>query len=138
MEEWSPKGVVKKNILKKIHENMQNRVLLVFREIFQNIFCTPLWACRTLSKIKDGAFCKNIWRLSPVSYFRKTFHLRCLRGFWIWKRFTVFPWNPPSWMFDRVLNTPLDQQWLKLKCFWVNSQLYQRHVQDLWYQQACV
>ena len=38
-------------------------------------------AFRTLSDIKDAAFCKNNQQLEAVNYFHKTFHLIYLAGF---------------------------------------------------------
>ena len=50
-------------------------------------------AFRTLSNIKDGAFCENSSRLSAVYFFRKTFHFEYLRWLWIrlrhqWHKFS--------------------------------------------------
>ena len=59
------------------------RILKELRIINNSYYINSKGAFRTLSNIKDRAFCKNSERRKVVNYFRKTFYPRCLTRFWI-------------------------------------------------------
>ena len=63
-------------------------VFLIFIKRCSSTICRR--AFRTLSNIHDVAFCENSYRLKPVDYICKAFHLRCFTWFWINICFDLF------------------------------------------------
>ena len=53
---------------------LQDKHRHVILQVIRGVF-------RTLSNIKDGAFCEKSQRLLAVNYFRKKLHLKSLAGF---------------------------------------------------------